>query len=360
MTRDELLAASKEPNIAAMLAVIRACEGTAGPEGYRTLFGYDKFESLARHPEILVEKDGYRSTAAGAYQFLKGTWNEIRLQYDLPSFEPEWQDAGAVGLFVRRGALELVRSGLVDAAVERLNKEWASLPGSPYGQPRRSLGFVRKVYAEAGGRFDGGAPIEARTAPSEGGKEVSPFVIPALEVLARLVPTLGKLFAGESPSKVAERNREGFEAIASSVVPLLVKGAGAANLQDAVERAETDSTVAAGMDEALRKEWFMLQEKSIKDAREFAVAYSANPNVRTVLGNFTFIEILSLLLAFYGMLGGAYVIVMNEQFGSQIVGGVITLILIGGYIGVKEFWLGTSSESQRKTDMIAHRTEGGK
>jgi len=362
VNKEELLEASREPNVRAMLAVIRACEGTAGPNGYSTLYGGGLFSSFEAHPGIAVTAGRYTSTAAGAYQFLKRTWNEIRDQYNFPSFEPEWQDAGAVGLLIRRGALQLVRDGAVDAAIDLINDEWASLPGAPYGQPTRTLAFVRKTYADAGGRFDSGAPIEDRSiahSPVEE-RKVSPFILPGLEILARVLPTLGKLLNGESPSKVAERNLAGVETLADAVIPLVVKAAGAKNLQDAVERVGEDPGLASTVDEALKKEWFHLQEKSIQSAREFAVAYSRERNVRLVLGNLTFVELFSLLLAFYGMLGGGYVLVNNEQFGSQIVGGVITLILIGGFVGTKEFWLGTSSESQRKTDMIVHNSERAK
>lgn len=55
-------------NLAAFLSVIAHCEGTAGPDGYRTLFGGDLFAGFADHPRIIVERSGYRSSAAGHYQ----------------------------------------------------------------------------------------------------------------------------------------------------------------------------------------------------------------------------------------------------------------------------------------------------
>ena len=33
-------------------------------------------------------------------------------------------------------------------------------------------------------------------------------------------------------------------------------------------------------------------------------------------------------------------------------GAVITLMLIAGFTGVKEFWLGSSRDSQRKTELL--------
>jgi lysozyme len=196
--------------------------------------------------------------------------------------------------------------------------------------------------------------------------EMAPALIPLLpfilDAAVTLIPALGKLFKGEKPSAVAERNMAAFEAVADKVIPILVSTTGAPNLQGAVERIHADVSMAAKVDDAVRLSYAELNdilEASRHKAREFVTEYQREVHVRKVVGNFTFIEFFSLLLTIYGMMGGGYVLVMNNQFDSQIVGGVITLILIGGFVGTKEFWLGTSSESQRKTDMIAHQQEKG-
>ena len=43
----------------------------------------------------------------------------------------------------------------------------------------------------------------------------------------------------------------------------------------------------------------------------------------------------------------------GEGFSADLKGAVVSLILIGGWSAVKEFWLGTSAGSEKKTDMIA-------
>jgi len=153
----ELYAIAQEPNVRAFLAMIRNAEGTAGRNGYRTLFGGELFDHFADHPRIAVTRSlggaPLTSTAAGAYQFLARTWDEVRAALELGDFSPEAQDVAAVYLIRRRGALVDVRAGLFDVAVSKVSREWASLPGSPYGQPVKSLEHVRAVYADAGGSF---------------------------------------------------------------------------------------------------------------------------------------------------------------------------------------------------------------
>lgn len=138
-------------NVRAMLAVIRAGEGTADEAGYRRIFGGRLFDSYADHPRVLVSKSGYSSTAAGAYQMLERVWDETRSVMSLPDFSPASQDMAALGRIAARGALDDVLAGRFAVAIGKLGKEWASLPGSPYGQPTMTLNKARAVFIAAGG-----------------------------------------------------------------------------------------------------------------------------------------------------------------------------------------------------------------
>lgn len=138
-------------NIQAMLAVIRAGEGTSGPDGYRTLFGGGLFSSYADHPRITVKKGGYTTTAAGAYQFLSSTWDETAGMLGLTDFTPASQDLAAVGRIAARGALDDVIAGRFDKAIAKIAREWASLPGSPYGQPTISSSEARRIFLASNG-----------------------------------------------------------------------------------------------------------------------------------------------------------------------------------------------------------------
>lgn len=139
------------PNVAALLRVIRAGEGTADEAGYRRLFGGALFEGFADHPRRLVVKNGYRSTAAGAYQFLESTWDETARRMNLPDFSPRSQDLAALGRIAARGALDDAIAGRLGAALAKIAPEWASMPGSPYGQPTISSARAAQVFAASGG-----------------------------------------------------------------------------------------------------------------------------------------------------------------------------------------------------------------
>ncbi len=139
------------PNVQAMLRVIRRGEGTADEAGYRRLFGGQLFSGYADHPRTKVSKSGYTSTGAGAYQFLSSTWDETARVMGLADFSPRNQDWGAVGRMAYRGALDDVKAGRFEAAIRKIAREWASMPGSPYGQPVISMETARTVYVNAGG-----------------------------------------------------------------------------------------------------------------------------------------------------------------------------------------------------------------
>lgn len=139
------------PNVQAFLRVIRRGEGTADEGGYSRLFGGGTFSSFANHPNIKVSKSGYVSTAAGAYQFLTSTWRETARIMNLADFSPANQDKGAVGRIAARGALDDIKAGRLAQAIRKCGREWASLPGSPYGQPVISMATAAAVYAAAGG-----------------------------------------------------------------------------------------------------------------------------------------------------------------------------------------------------------------
>lgn len=138
-------------NVQAILRVIRAGEGTADDGGYSRLYGGAQFSGYADHPRQSIRKWGITSTAAGAYQFLSRTWDETRRIMNLPDFSPRSQDLGALGRIAARGALADVLAGRFTTAIRKLNKEWASLPGSPYGQKTMRFDAALAIYQGNGG-----------------------------------------------------------------------------------------------------------------------------------------------------------------------------------------------------------------
>lgn len=150
------LEALQHPNVAAFLAVIRRGEGTADSNGYRRLVGGQLFDGYADHPRIrvFIPRLGQVSTAAGAYQFLESTWDEVSGKLGLPDFSPASQDIAAVERLRYRRALADVIAGRFDDALRKVSWEWASLPPYRYGgQGVLSADQARTLYAAAGGFF---------------------------------------------------------------------------------------------------------------------------------------------------------------------------------------------------------------
>lgn len=159
-TSTNATANASDPNMRAFLDMIAYSEGTNGPEGYRYMFGYPQnpdrlCASLVDHPRqyfsFTAGGKTQRTSAAGRYQFLVGTWDELRAKLHLPDFGPASQDAAAIELIRQRGALPDIKAGRVAAAIAKCAKTWASLPGAGYGQPERKLASLISAYTQAGG-----------------------------------------------------------------------------------------------------------------------------------------------------------------------------------------------------------------
>ncbi len=144
------------PHVAAFLDMLAHAEIgerllRESDDGYDVLVGGKRFETYARHPNILVHlpRWGISSTAAGRYQFLRRTWDDLTEQLRLRDFSPEAQDRGAVRMFVWAGALDEIKAGQVEKAMHLCRKLWASLPGAGYGQPEKKQSELLAVYREA-------------------------------------------------------------------------------------------------------------------------------------------------------------------------------------------------------------------
>jgi muramidase (phage lysozyme) len=153
MTRSDLQSALALPNVAAFLRAIRLGEGTSDEAGYWRIVGGGTFTDDSKHPNVRVWIERYKvwSSAAGAYQIIRPTWDGLVRQYHLPDFSPDCQDEAAVALIAGRGALKAVIAGAFREAIDKVSGEWASLPGSDAGQRQESYAAVEKVYLDAGG-----------------------------------------------------------------------------------------------------------------------------------------------------------------------------------------------------------------
>lgn len=154
--------ALRNGNVRAFLRVIRQRESSQEDSAYTIINGGQHFTAPPwRHPwHGIPTTQGAR--ASGAYQFLGTTWAEIAEQYQLPDFSPLNQDVGAVGLLVRRGALEDVLAGRFDSAVAKCRKEWTSLPGAAESSSSWTMEKALAVYVQYGGKLAAqkAAPID--------------------------------------------------------------------------------------------------------------------------------------------------------------------------------------------------------
>jgi muramidase (phage lysozyme) len=345
-----------DPNVKAYFAVIRAGEGTSDSGGYSRHFGGESFDGFADHPrKVITKKLGGKpisSTAAGAYQHLARTWDECAAALGLADFSPKNQDLAALFLIDRRKALEDVLAGRIEQAISKCNREWASLPGSPYGQPVRTMEQALATYRAHGGELSYAEPVTAHIQPIASAlSQEQPMPAPLIPILAAVLPSLirsipdfGKLFS--SGSEVSERNVKAVE----MAVGIVQEAVGARNAQEAAEIVASDPAQAEVAQEAVRARWHELTEVGggIESARKSDVAFVAagsNP-----LSSPAFLISLVLLVMPMMLLGDVFFFHPGAYDGplrTQIVTGVLMVIaIVGGY------WLGSSFGSAKKTDLI--------
>ncbi|WP_228895598.1 glycoside hydrolase family 104 protein [Acidovorax sp. Leaf73] len=370
-----LIAALQDTNVQAFLRMLRHGEGTAGDDGYRVMFGGGHLVGLdgqpgtaddfADHPrQAITRKLGgnpITSTAAGAYQFLSRTWDGLVKQYGFADFSPMNQDLGAVALIKGRKALDDVIAGRFEDAVRKCNREWASLPGSPYGQPVVTMARARQEYEAHGGTYATALPEAAATpadfinpvalaadtiTPKPKEQPMAPFIAAVLPSLIDLVPKLGRLFS--SGSETSERNIKAAEIVVAAAKEAI----GARNEQELLETIKTDPAAAAAVRGAIESQWFKLEEVGggIVAAREANAAY-LQPGMQGFWHNPAFWISLLLLLPLYGLIADV-LFVHPDNYSSELRVQFVTALL-GVIALIGAYWLGTSFSSQRKTELQA-------
>jgi len=152
-------------NQLAMLRTIMWAEGTLRErDPYRVSFGYQYvIQDLSDHPintgEYYLHNDKIVHSASGAYQFVIRSWNEVKSKIGLRDFSPSEQDRAAIWTIrTKRRVGNALDNGNMDAVLDKLSYEWASLPDSSgsgrYNQPIRTLSEVKNYYKSQGGYFD--------------------------------------------------------------------------------------------------------------------------------------------------------------------------------------------------------------
>lgn len=159
--------------VGAFLYMIRSTEhrasDVASGADYGTFFGGGRFTNFADHPVITGELRGVPlkpewcraagypsgrcvSTAAGAYQFTRPTWEQFRARGAwgprLPDFSPASQDEAARRILGTLGVPAMLAQGDLQRAIAAAAPRWASLPGSTSGQPQKSMAFAIAKFNE--------------------------------------------------------------------------------------------------------------------------------------------------------------------------------------------------------------------
>ena len=139
---------------------ISGAEGTLLEDkpGYNVMFGGGKFNDLSRHPDRVVRTPNYSSAAAGAYQFLPGTWGEVKGKLRLTDFGPQSQDLGMLKKVRQRimpigGLAAITKAGALTPEIQAaLAPEWASFPtqsgSSYYGQPVKKAAQIQQFFEQ--------------------------------------------------------------------------------------------------------------------------------------------------------------------------------------------------------------------
>ena len=134
----------------ALLNTIRFAEGTYDEVGYRKHFGGSLFDDFTKHPDVVKAAGGYRSAAAGGYQFMPATWAAAQRATGVPDFSPVSQDAAALYLIRQRGVDPNKMNELTPEIANALAPEWASFPTlkgvSYYGQPNKKVSALQQFY----------------------------------------------------------------------------------------------------------------------------------------------------------------------------------------------------------------------
>lgn len=367
-----LIEALANANVIAFQHALRFGEGTSGVDGYQTIFGGGHFVGLdgqpgtfddfADHPRTVITRTMggkvYRSSAAGAYQYMPPTWDEMATLYGLKDFSPKNQDIGCVGLFIKRKALDDIIAGRFEQAVKKCSWEWASLPGSPYGQPVVTMDRVKQEYEKWGGTYAPATdvvpvpvptamravtPISLPVPPTDQENNVPPFLLALLPSLIGAVPELAKMFG--NGSEVADRNIKAAEVVAGIAKEAL----GAKNEQEVIEQMHADPAAFATVRDAIKDNWYQLVEVGggIQAARESNIKVQGE---RTFIYN-PAVWVSLLLLGFPLMLCVDVFYAHPDQYDgslrTQIVTAILAVIMMVG-----AYWLGTTASSGKKDDTI--------
>lgn len=345
-------------NCIAWLRVIREGESSQNDDAFTELYGGSHFSGFDDHPRQRFDLPGGNyTTAAGAYQITETTWNDFRAKYGLMSFTSDKQDACALWLTDRAGALDDVIAGRLDAAIQRCSKVWTSLAIA------KRQAEAPQIFAAYGGTL-GQAKAEAVTATAVNAaatavvpnipevSEIAPpppqpveaksmgVLLTLLPTLVQMIPQLGQLFG--SGSEVSNRNLAAAKVVADTVV----QATQSTNVQDAIEKMTTDSTALQSAKDAVSELLPQLMDVGggVESARKFAADHEGGRYGR-ILEVVTYCAMFFLLLANCMSAAAAYILQDASVLADVKQADIGAALIAFGY------FLGSSISSKRKDEI---------
>jgi muramidase (phage lysozyme) len=359
LSLEGLRAFEKDANVVAMLAVIAAKESGGA---WDIINGGKRFTDFSRHPyqNIPTTRGGL---ACGKFQFLGTTWARLCERYEFPDFSPDSQTLGAIALIQGRGALDDVIHGRFEDAVRKLRPEWTSLPGASESRGEWTMDKARALFVSEGGRLatddliQPAAPIDDHSPvdlpPVQPPENRMPLPILALisafgPLIADMIPAVARAFdrKSDTPAKIEA---------ATKIIDTIVTATGTANVQQAVEKMQSDPAALLVAKNAV------VTEPSIQSLLEIGggieAAREANLEMQNAPVGFWrnpawWVTVLLLLFPIMLMVDVFWVHAdqYNAELRTQIVTSILGVILV-----ISGYWLGTSAGSVRKTDIIAQQ-----
>lgn len=357
MSAAQIREALRSPNVEAFERVIRQGESNQIDEGpnsaWSIINGGSHFTDFTHHPfGRLKTTEGGK--AAGACQWLPTTYADLQDRYpeDIRDFTKSSQKFAFAAKLVDRGALQDVLAGRLEDAIGRCRKEWTSLPGAAENTSY-TLERARQVFRQYGGTEAGyvkPAPVPIPTpAPTKRfSMPIAALIATFGPMLANLIPQIAKLFS--SGSEVATRNVAAAEAVFDTVV----KVSNAANIQDAIERMQSDPNLQATVTQAVVTDPVIMGllevGGGIDKAREanLTVIESGKP----IWTNPAFV-IFCLLSPLLYIVVVAVVFNLGKDWSDEMRSVVVTAIVTGLLGSITGYFFGSSYGSQKKTELAA-------
>lgn len=357
MSRSDIVRAALEnANVQAFLKVIRRGESNLTDDAYTLLYGGGHFRGFDDHPRQMFQVgDGRITSAAGAYQIVKTTWDALIKQYpdDLTDFTPARQDFAAVALILGRKALDDVIAGRVEKAIAKLRPEWTSLPGAMESQRGWGMDDAITLYAE-----QGGALVIVDSLPvSEPLPPVSPPVKPPppappekpmpifLSALLQLIPGLITVFGKGDRAK---ENAKTFEVVADAVVKAVP---GATDLPTAIGAMVADPTIKATVEQQV------MDSPQVRALIEIGggtvAARETDQKATQAEKGFWYSPVFWITLLMLPLVyGTVYIVLTGDGFSEEIKTVVVTAIVSGVLSSITGYFLGSALGSAQKQTTI--------